>query len=419
MPSDRPGKCVLSPRPAPRQTDVVVVMAQEALAAAALSWQDRAERLEQSNIRLKNRVAEVEKAHRKSLTVVKNVPTLPNNHVFTKQLVDENHALRQETRALRRRLMQVCTRNFSNQAELAQHPLLQELKAHLRDLEVDLGRLRQENELLRRELQCQQAKKSTENKVPSSQNDTDHNDNINNEDHQLQADVDALLQQVKILEARYQHLEEKSRAKTALYHESTSRLEEVTAQLFEARQQLAAQAEKLQVYFDQTSQLDDLQQELHLLRSENMTLNETITTLSSRPFDVLSKDLQKQNLCIAQLEEENRVLAEDRGKFQADCIATKRMNDQLRRRVESMTAEVKNLANELSQSKTECEQKAMEIELVQLQLRFYTAPDDYILMSAVGKAIKDMKKQQLAKSTASIAQNTRTNINDSQHVVDT
>jgi hypothetical protein len=44
----------------------------------------------------------------RSLTVVKNVPTLPNNHVFTKQLVDENHALRRETRALQRRLMQVC-----------------------------------------------------------------------------------------------------------------------------------------------------------------------------------------------------------------------------------------------------------------------------------------------------------------------
>ncbi|KAF4146422.1 hypothetical protein GN958_ATG04447 [Phytophthora infestans] len=101
-------RAVLSPRPAPRKTDDVVVMAQEALASAALGWQDRAEKLAESNTRLKNRLAEVEDAHRKSLTVVKNVPALPNNHVFTKQLVDENHALRQETRALQRRLMQVC-----------------------------------------------------------------------------------------------------------------------------------------------------------------------------------------------------------------------------------------------------------------------------------------------------------------------
>ncbi|OWZ02517.1 hypothetical protein PHMEG_00025909 [Phytophthora megakarya] len=359
-------------------------MAQEALAAAALSWQERAERLEQANTRLKNRVAEVEESHRKSLTVVKNVPALPNNHVFTKQLVDENHALRRETRALQRRLMQV--RNQEQTATsltssdllvvLAQHPLLQELKTHLKDLEVDLDRLQQENELLRGE----------------------------EDQEQLQASVDALLQQIKVLEARYQHLEEKARTKTVLYQESTSRLEEIATQLFEAQQQLATQAEKLQVHSDQTSQLDDLQQELHLLRSENVKLNETIATLSSRPFDVLSKDLQKKNLCIVQLEEEKRTLEEDLAKFQADCIATRRTNDQLRRRVEDISAEVKDLANELTLSKTQCEQKTMEIEVAQLQLRFYTAPDDHNLMSAIGKAIKDMKKQQFVKAEDQRAQ---------------
>lgn len=89
------------------KSDAVVVMAQQALAAAALGWQERAERLAEVNTRLKNRVAEVENAHRKSMTVVKNVPALPNNHVFTKQLIYENHSLRRETRALQRRLMQV------------------------------------------------------------------------------------------------------------------------------------------------------------------------------------------------------------------------------------------------------------------------------------------------------------------------
>ncbi|EEY68427.1 uncharacterized protein PITG_04883 [Phytophthora infestans T30-4] len=353
-------RAVLSPRPAPRKTDDVVVMAQEALASAALGWQDRAEKLAESNTRLKNRLAEVEDAHRKSLTVVKNVPALPNNHVFTKQLVDENHALRQETRALQRRLMQVSS--TLNIIELAQHPLLQELRTHLRDLEVDLDRLKQENELLRTEL--------------------------------------AKYEQVKVLEARYQHLEEKARVKTALYRETTSRLEEVTTQLVEAQQQLAAQTEKLQVYSDQSAQLDDLQQEVHLLRSENIKLNETVATLSSRPFDALSNDLQKKNLWISQLEEEKRILEEDRARFQTDCLATRRTNDRLRHRVAVMTDELKHIANDLSRTKAECEQKAMEKEVAQLQLRFYTAPGDYGVMSAVGKAIKDMKKQQKDKRNA-------------------
>ncbi|KAF1793227.1 AMP-binding enzyme C-terminal domain [Phytophthora cactorum] len=404
-------------------------MAQEALASAALGWQERAERLAESKARLKNRLAEVEEAHRKyvagstsechvgvlivlqSLTVVKNVPALPNNHVFTKQLVDENHALRQETRALQRRLMQTpatadlkeedCAKKNEdalgnqphpktspatfNLVELAQHPLLQELKTHLRDLEVDLDRLRQENELLRAELdQYEDIKKPAETRTLSK--NEDKNANIDEEDQeQLRASVDTLLQQVKVLEARYQLLEEKR---------------EPRQRFVRGKQQLAAQTEKLQVYSDQTAQLDDLQQDLHLLRSENMKLNETIAVLSSRPFDALSKDLQKKNLWISQLEEEKRVLEEDRARFQTDCLATRRTNDKLRHRVEAMTDEVKNLANELSRAKAECEQKAMEKEVAQLQLRFYTAPGHYRVMSSVGKAIKDMKKQQQAKRTA-------------------
>ncbi|KAF4046091.1 hypothetical protein GN244_ATG01432 [Phytophthora infestans] len=445
-------RAVLSPRPAPRKTDDVVVMAQEALASAALGWQDRAEKLAESNTRLKNRLAEVEDAHRKSLTVVKNVPALPNNHVFTKQLVDENHALRQETRALQRRLMQfegpgskkhrvpiqvpqpmetkhksICAtktksattkkcsdkqnKTINNQSNLkppastlniiesAQHPLLQELKTHLRDLEVDLDRLKQENELLRTELaKYEVIEKPNETKIlPQTEGNSTTCIIIDADQEQLHASVNTLFQQVKVLEARYQHLEEKARAKTALYRETTSRLEEVTTQLFEAQQQLAAQTEKLQVYSDQSAQLDDLQQEVHLLRSENIKLNETIAMLSSRPFDALSNDLQKKNLWISQLEEEKRILEEDRARFQTDCLATRRTNDRLRHRVAVMTDELKHLANDLSRTKAECEQKAMEKEVAQLQLRFYTAPGDYGVMSAVGKAIKDMKKQQKDK----------------------
>ncbi|KAE9026147.1 hypothetical protein PR003_g4921 [Phytophthora rubi] len=455
---------VLSPRPDPRvdDNDAIVVVAQEALASAALGWQQRAERLERDKARLRERVAEVEEAHRRSRTVVKNVPKLPNNHVFTKQLVDENHALRRETRALQRRLMQfegpgskrtrrlstevqrrqqsanqktvkVATAAASNQtsesdvhvlasdmverdensqsqaeklprsnsADLARHPLVLELKTHLRDLEVDLKWLQKENELLRTELEeCQSNNKPLQPVKPAREED-DSNSASEADQASLRMLVDAFQQQVKVLEARYQHLEEKARAKTALYRESTSRLEEMSTQLFEAQQQLAAQTEKLHVCSDQSAQLEDLQQEVHLLRSENLKLNETVATLSSRPFDALSIDLQKKNLWVAQIEEEKRLLEEDCAKLQQDCIATRRANDQLRRRVESATVKVKDLASELSRAKADCEQRTMDMEVAQLQLRFYTAPGDYALMSAIGKALKEMKKQRNGERVAS------------------
>jgi chromosome segregation ATPase len=281
-----------------------------------------------------------------------------------------------------------------NIVELARHPLVQELKTHLRGLEVDVGRLQQENELLRVELDQHQDLKKLEGTQNAPQDEA-NNFNIRHEDpQQLRGGINALLQQMKVLEARYQHLEEKARAKSALYQESTCRLEDLSTQLFDAQQQLAIQAEKLQVYGDQSVRTDDLLQEIHLLRNENVKLNETVAALSSRPFDGLSKELQKKNLWIAQLEEEKRSIEEDRTRFQQDCAAIRRVNDQLRRRVETLTAESKNLANELSRAKTTCEQKAMENEVAQLQLGFYTSPGDYELMSAVGKALKEMKRQQ-------------------------
>lgn len=271
-------------------------------------------------------------------------------------------------------------------------PLLQKLKAHLRHLELDLDRLKKENEILRAELdQCELSKNTA---APDTKLLREGDNNAVDEDQQqLRAEFDAVLRQMKGLEARYQNLEEKARAKTVLYVESTSRLKEATTQLFETQQQVAAQRAKLHLYSDQTAQINDLKDETHLLRSENLTLNETISTLSSRPFDALSKDLQSKNMCIAKLEEEKRIVEEECAKFQANSLATSRTNAQLRRRVEAVTQEVKNLALELNHVKAECERTTMEKEVAQLQLRFYTVPSDYGVMSAVGKAIKEMKKQ--------------------------
>ncbi|CEG49542.1 uncharacterized protein PHALS_07300 [Plasmopara halstedii] len=442
-------KALVIPQQMPGKSDAVEVIAQEALAAAALGWKKRAQRLAEINSCLKNRLFEVEKSQRKSMTIVKDVLSLPNNHLSMKQLIDENNTLRRETRALRRQLMQCdekvqragsnglikkhckvqnimqktaqrksakCTNvdssslspnhivqhgesdqrtgktlaTSSTLVDPADNPLIQVSKVHLRDLEVSLDRLSKENKILREELdQCQPSKKF-DAILPQ---DVELN-GVESYQQLLQVKVDAGFQQIKLLEARYHNLEKKAQAKSAIYHETTFRLEETTKQLFEVQQQLARQKEQLQLYSDQTAQMTDLQDEVHVLRSENLKLNETISTLSSRPFDSLFKDLQMKNLCIAQLEEEKIVVQEERAKIQTDLLSTIQTNDQLRRRIESMTDEVKNVALELSHVKAECERKTLENEVAQLQLRFYTAPGDDEAMYAIGKAIKEMKKQQ-------------------------
>ncbi|KAF1320412.1 hypothetical protein FI667_g12410, partial [Globisporangium splendens] len=54
----------------------------------------------------------------------------------------------------------------------------------------------------------------------------------------------------------------------------------------------------------------------------------------------------------------------------------------------------------LAQAQRECEQHKMAKELAELQLRFYTAPGDHALMCALGKALKDMRKQQDAQAAS-------------------
>ncbi|RLN38049.1 hypothetical protein BBJ28_00001087 [Nothophytophthora sp. Chile5] len=379
------GGAVLSPRPTPRPTttgaDAVVVMAQEALAAAALSWQERAERLLAANTRLKDRVTQVEAAHRKYVHQVTTVTA-------TNQTTEDEVVIQEKEEAAPSALS-----SRENLVALARHPLVAELKRHLRDLEVDLERLRQENELLRLELEQQKGNERRPAAKSSVSLDANTATSNSNNQEELQECVAAQLQQMKVLEARYQQMEAKTRAKTTLYQENAKHLEEMNAQLFDVQQQLAAQTEKLQTHRDQTALVDDLSQENHLLRSENAKLNETVDTLSSRPFDALSSELQKKNLWISQLEEEKRLLEVDRVKTQQACIVTRSANELLRHRIEGLTADGNDLAKRLSRAKAECEQQIAEKEVAQLQLRFYLGPADKTLMAVVGKALKEMKRQ--------------------------
>lgn len=120
----------LSPRPTPRHaagSDVVLVVAQEALAIEAVTWQQRFEQERAANARLHDQLESVETELRRSVcsscrvwgrrgvesvvrsarTDVKRRRELPNNEAFTKQLVEENRRLVKETRRLRERLMRV------------------------------------------------------------------------------------------------------------------------------------------------------------------------------------------------------------------------------------------------------------------------------------------------------------------------
>ncbi|TYZ65864.1 hypothetical protein PybrP1_004661, partial [[Pythium] brassicae (nom. inval.)] len=69
---------------------------------------ERYDQTREANQRLNERLSALETAHRKAMTTVKYEPALPNNDIFTKQLMEENRCLLARTRELELRLFELC-----------------------------------------------------------------------------------------------------------------------------------------------------------------------------------------------------------------------------------------------------------------------------------------------------------------------
>lgn len=85
------------------------VSSEQSITSTGVDWPTKYNQVLAANNRLHEQLVALETAHRKSLTVVKYEPTLPNNDVYTKSLIEENRELLKRFRALELRLLKVRT----------------------------------------------------------------------------------------------------------------------------------------------------------------------------------------------------------------------------------------------------------------------------------------------------------------------
>jgi len=291
---------------------------------------------------------------------------------------------------------QECERaDDSAQAAMAAvRPLVEALKTKLKALETDLARLQQENELLRIDLDRSSGNNDRVERTSSSNEAEEKQSAQPKERLDLHARVMAQNNLIKILEVRYQQLHEKAAQQAHLYQESLGIQKDLNARLLEAQQLIGDQQQRLAQYSDQHALVEDLRKEVHMLRSENSTLDDAVSTLSSRPFESLSKELQKKNLLIAGLEAEKKELGHEKARTERDLRAAQRIAEQVKRRHKELEGEIQALMLKNHQHQLECERAQMESEVGRLQLRFYTAPPDKKLLVALGHAVREMKKQE-------------------------
>ncbi|KAJ0411877.1 hypothetical protein ATCC90586_005972 [Pythium insidiosum] len=330
-------------------------LSDEPAVASTASWRERYHLVLASNRRLQDRLAQLEIAHRRSLTVVKYEPSLPNNDVYTKQLLEENRGLLTRCRALELRLAKLGSTSKSSRAQAvtrreargrekapARRPSMQnascqteheepkddamlvspglqslvtELRDRLEELEVDIQRLQTENELLRQENER------------NNENDGDGRNGIDEtgtpetrEQKELYEMLQDRMRQLNVLEAQYAHLQRKAKAKHTLYATTIERLEALTTELFDTKEALHAQCEVADSMKVKVEQIDSLESEVHRLRSENLKLNDVIATLTSRPLESWDEQMQKKTLIIAALEEEKNAV-------EAELLAAKKDAD--------------------------------------------------------------------------------------------
>jgi hypothetical protein len=257
------------------------------------------------------------------------------------------------------------------------------LKQRLAELDVDLARLRQENELLR-------AERATPTPAVVPKGGCEDHGQIRELEHLLHDRV----RQMKILEEQFAHLQHKAKTKTLLYRENLDKVEKLTSELFDAKQTLLQQAEWLHAQEDANAQLRLLEKEVHVLRSENATLNETVGVLSARPLDALNLQLEERALQLSLLEERNATLEKELEKATQDHRVVVETNDKLRARVETLTRQLENPFLEIQKLKAEREQLIGEREIAEMRLQFYLSgesTESKELMDAVGQALKQMR----------------------------
>jgi hypothetical protein len=91
--------------PTPRATRRA--LEEPSTATARLTWPQRYEHLLAAHTHLQQTLVAQNAAHRRKLTLVKYEPSLPNNDVFTKELLAQNRELQQHCRELELRLAKV------------------------------------------------------------------------------------------------------------------------------------------------------------------------------------------------------------------------------------------------------------------------------------------------------------------------
>ncbi|DAZ99220.1 TPA: hypothetical protein N0F65_008087, partial [Lagenidium giganteum] len=431
--------------------------ANEPTASAAISLQERFEHVLESNKRLQETLAatqvKLRKATVEALQNTNRHPNSPTTRAYIRELLDENHQLLSRYRELERRVtlenVRLLRKSTSGQAKVrlprknasaqtseseentscagdASRPgatdttaekwqvpplvreLIDKLKTKLGALEVDLARLRQENELLR-----------TRKDGSTSQENTGDQGNCGNtvtsrimddvsltqrERQELEELVQDRSRQLTLLEAKFIQLESKAKSKSTLYKQTLARMEQLSEELFDARNKLAEQAHFLDHCADQKLQIESVQKELHVLRSENIKLNETITTLSSRPFDQISLDLQHKQIYIGQLEAEIGQLQEELERARSDLKVVKKLNISLRTRVSNLNKEMLKEAAAKTRALCESEEHKLEREISELKVRFYTTENEKPLMEAFGKALKEVQTRKRNETTAQATQ---------------
>lgn len=443
---------------APARSSAASAFAQPSTAATKLSWQQRYDHLVEANHRLKQQLQEQDAAHRRSRTVVKYEPTLPNNDVFTKQLIEENRQLLARYRALELRLANLATvsprksqdtnrraggntikkttriayplkllvKNCGVQTDTnvtiefeppSAHPkpadedaemnepaqplpehvvaVLAELKQRLGDLQVDLERLHQENELLRAERDEQQENEDQNHNRPK----WDERQVLlrsKHEHRELENLLRDRVRQMNVLEAQFKHLQDKLRAQSLAYKQSLGQVEQLTTELVDAKQTVLKQRETLESHRDQTTEIQLLEREVHLLRSENASLNDAVAAFTARPLASLDAMVATKSIQVAMLEDDKTRLEKELHKVEQDLRLVTQVNDKLRRRVDRLTSEMARLSIELQQVVVAMEECKASRAIAELQLQHCLSGDheeSKQYMEAVGRALGAMRLQ--------------------------
>ncbi|CAK4255766.1 unnamed protein product [Aphanomyces euteiches] len=357
-------------------------------------WHDKYDRLRDEHMGLRRKYIELQEEIKRQATKIRSSQSFEivdgkSQHEHIQTLYSENQALTTKCRALELRLARMnakideskkghkrrlsvhvgvqvnCTMDsLDSKTDDKVGPLIEALRHRLDELESDLSRLTAENERLT----------AIVSEDPHAT--------------QIESTMRESTYEMTLLENKYEDIQAQLRSAQVIHNQSVAQMEKLMADNLEMKETISRFKGFEGEVEIRDKTINNLRQEVIMLRNDSIRLHEAIDQLTSRPFNDANTSLQSFMVQIGDLECQVDILNAQLDNERQHTKVLEQSKKVLQSRVATLQAQLETSVQTKVALRLEVEQLRVHHNMASLKLRLFENPADTLLTTALDYAAK-------------------------------